>query len=85
MEAGTVTVARLLQQAGYKTGMSGKWGLGAPQTESIPTKMGFDYFYGINCQRMAHTYYPVFLYENDQIGPYNHGKAKRNDNIPAMS
>lgn len=45
--------------------MIGKWGLGAPQTESIPTKMGFDYFFGINCQRMAHTYYPLFLYEND--------------------
>jgi len=62
---GTVTIAKLLKQKGYKTGMVGKWGLGAPQTESIPTKMGFDYFYGINCQRMAHTYYPLFLYEND--------------------
>src|SRR5450759_2105074 len=55
METGTVTIAKLMQQGGYKTGMIGKWGLGAPQTESIPTKMGFDYFYGINCQRMAHT------------------------------
>jgi arylsulfatase len=27
--------------------------------------MGFDWFLGINCQRMAHTYYPVFLYENE--------------------
>jgi arylsulfatase A-like enzyme len=65
LEAGTVTIARLLNQAGYKTGMTGKWGLGAPQTESIPTKMGFDWFFGINCQRMAHTYYPLFLYENE--------------------
>jgi len=65
LQTETVTVAKLLQQIGYKTGMSGKWGLGAPHTESIPTKMGFDWFYGINCQRMAHTYYPKFLYENE--------------------
>lgn len=54
-----------LQEVGYKTGMIGKWGLGAPQTNSIPTKKGFDYFYGYNCQRQAHTYYPVHLYENE--------------------
>lgn len=66
LEAGTVTIARLMQQAGYKTGMFGKWGLGAPHTESTPTKMGFDYFCGINCQRMAHTYNPLFIYENDR-------------------
>ena len=61
----TVTIGKLLQKAGYKTAAFGKWGLGAPQTNAIPTKQGFDYFYGINCQRMAHTYYPVHLWEND--------------------
>ncbi|HUX97632.1 MAG TPA: arylsulfatase [Bacteroidales bacterium] len=65
LATGTPTIASLLKKSGYTTGMIGKWGLGAPQTESIPTKMGFDYFFGINCQRMAHTYYPLFLYEND--------------------
>ena len=62
----TPTLAGLLQKGGYKTGMFGKWGLGAPHTESIPTKMGFDYFFGYNCQRQAHTYNPVHLYENEQ-------------------
>lgn len=66
MLPGTVTLPSLLKKAGYTTGMIGKWGLGAPHTESIPTKMGFDYFFGINCQRMAHTFYPLFLYENDR-------------------
>ncbi len=56
---------QLLHQAGYTNGMIGKWGLGAPHTSSIPTKMGFDYFFGYNCQRQAHTYYPVHLYENE--------------------
>lgn len=60
-----VTIAQLLKTVEYTTGIVGKWGLGAPNTNSIPTKKGFDFFYGINCQRMAHTYYPVFLYKND--------------------
>ncbi|MDO5978336.1 arylsulfatase [Flavivirga spongiicola] len=62
----TTTIPSLLKRVGYKTGMFGKWGLGAPHTESIPTKMGFDYFFGYNCQRQAHTYNPVHLYENDK-------------------
>jgi arylsulfatase len=66
LETGTTTIASLLKSAGYVTGITGKWGLGAPNTESIPTRMGFDWFFGINCQRMAHTYYPLFLYENER-------------------
>ena len=61
----TITSANLLQDAGYVTGMAGKWGLGAPHTNSIPNKMGFDFFIGYNCQRIAHTYYPVHLYKNE--------------------
>lgn len=66
MPANTNTIAKLLKSAGYKTGMIGKWGLGAPHTESIPTKQGFDFFCGYNCQRQAHTYYPVHLYKNEK-------------------
>lgn len=50
---------------GYTTSIFGKWGLGAPHTNSIPTKMGFDYFYGYNDQRQAQTYYPLHLYRNE--------------------
>lgn len=60
----TITIANKLKESGYTTAMVGKWGLGAPHTESIPNNFGFDYFYGFNCQRQAHTYYPVHLYEN---------------------
>ena len=44
--------------------MVGKWGLGAPNTSSLPNKKGFDFFYGYNCQRQAHTLYPSHLWRN---------------------
>ena len=61
-----VTVAKFLQTKGYKTGMVGKWGLGAPTTESIPNNKGFDFFYGYNCHRQAHTLYPSHLWRNKE-------------------
>ncbi len=66
MPANTVTIASLLKEVGYKTSIIGKWGLGAPNTNSIPTKLGFDHFYGYNCQRQAHTFYPVHLWRNEE-------------------
>lgn len=60
----TITIANKLKESGYATAMIGKWGLGAPHTTSLPNNFGFDYFFGFNCQRQAHTYYPVHLYEN---------------------
>ncbi len=65
LPANTILLPQKLKEAGYATGVVGKWGLGAPHTESIPTKMGFDFFFGYNCQRQAHTYYPVHLYKNE--------------------
>jgi len=62
----TITVASYLKSNGYKTGMVGKWGLGAPNTISIPNNMGFDFFYGYNCQRQAHTLYPTHLWKNKE-------------------
>ena len=61
----TITIAEVLKSAGYSTGMVGKWGLGPPNSTSIPTEMGFSYFYGYNCQRMAHNLYPPHLWENE--------------------
>ena len=62
----TITIAEVLKSAGYSTGMVGKWGLGAPTTEGLPNKQGFDFFYGYNCQRQAHTLYPMHLWRNDE-------------------
>ncbi|MCB1061686.1 MAG: arylsulfatase [Verrucomicrobiae bacterium] len=63
MPADLVTIPRLLKQAGYATGAFGKWGLGAPRSESDPAEH-FDLFYGYNCQREAHNYYPDHLWKN---------------------
>ena len=41
-----ITIAEVLGEAGYRTGMIGKWHLG-DQPEFLPTRQGFDWFYGI--------------------------------------
>jgi arylsulfatase A len=61
---GTVTLVRLLQDAGYKTAAIGKWGLGMANTSGSPNRQGFDYFYGYLDQKQAHNYYPTHLWEN---------------------
>ena len=63
---GTVTVARLLKEAGYTTALTGKWGLGGPDSAGIPNRQGFDHFFGYLCQRHAHNYYPEFLFRNQE-------------------
>ena len=63
---GELIFPKLLKDVGYSNAMVGKWGLGPPNSNSIPTEMGFDYFYGYNCQRMAHNLYPPHLWENDK-------------------
>ncbi|MGJ8731965.1 MAG: arylsulfatase [Cellulophaga sp.] len=59
------TIAEMLQQAGYKTGMFGKWGLGFGTGD--PNNQGFDEFYGYNDQKLAHRYYPPYLNHNQEI------------------
>src|SRR5687767_3166116 len=78
MPADTFTVAHLMKKAGYTTGIVGKWGLGKPDSASVPTKMGFDYFFGYNCQLRAHEYYPDHLWRNDEVVPLD-GKTYSHD------
>ena len=59
-----LTIAEVLKEAGYSTGAFGKWGLGYPSSEGDPNFQGFDQFYGYNCQRVAHNYYPTHLWDN---------------------
>lgn len=60
----TTTIARDLKNAGYATACIGKWGLGFVGSSGDPNAMGFDLFFGYNCQRQAHNYYPTHLWRN---------------------
>jgi len=61
-----VTVARVLKEAGYATGLAGKWGLGHERSTGVPTKQGFDFFFGYLDQTHAHNYWPTFLNRNEE-------------------
>ncbi|MCG8318834.1 MAG: arylsulfatase [Cytophagales bacterium] len=66
MPDNTFTLAEMLKGAGYVNGIFGKWGLGYPGSEGDPGFQGFDEFYGYNCQRLAHNYYPWHLWHNQE-------------------
>ncbi|MEO5960813.1 MAG: arylsulfatase [Opitutaceae bacterium] len=66
LQAGDVTLARVLQQAGYATGLVGKWGLGLQNEPGEPRKQGFDYYFGFLNQTQAHNHYPNFLWRNGE-------------------
>jgi arylsulfatase A-like enzyme len=77
LPAGTITVAQALKGAGYATACMGKWGMGMFDTTGSPLKNGFDHFFGYNCQRHAHSYFPTYLYCDDRRFdlPGNDGKG----------
>ena len=59
-----VTIHELLKNSGYRTGVFGKWGLGAVGNSGDPNKQGVDQFFGYYSQREAHLYYPSRLFDN---------------------
>ena len=52
-----ITIAEVMKSAGYKTGMFGKWHLG-DQPEFLPTRQGFDEFFGIPYSHDIHPFHP---------------------------
>jgi len=68
LQDGDITVAEVLQQAGYRTALFGKWGLGnADVAESgLPRRQGFDEFFGYLSQHHAHNHFPDFLWRNEE-------------------
>ncbi len=81
----TYTIFKLLKENGYKTSVFGKWGLGAPATYGSPENQNVDEFFGYNCQRLAHSYYPYHLWHNSEkiILDGNKGKNE-NDYAPYL-
>jgi len=66
LESEDVTVAEVLKQAGYATGITGKWGLGEPDSTGIPNRQGFDEWFGYLNQDNAANYYPPYLWHNEK-------------------
>ena len=61
-----VLVSEVLKEAGYHTGLVGKWGLGEIDDEGHPNDQGFDYFYGYLNHIHAHNHYPEYLWRNKE-------------------
>ncbi len=81
----TYTIFKMLKDNGYKTSVFGKWGLGAPQTEGAPENQCVDEFFGYNCQRQAHNYYPYHLWHNTKKVLLDGNKDKdENDYAPFL-
>ncbi len=75
INANETTLAELLKQKGYATGMAGKWHLGRP-AEFLPVHHGFDEYFGLpysNDMWPSHpeakhgTYPPLPLIEGDRV------------------
>lgn len=64
-----ITIAEVMKAAGYATGCFGKWGLGFVGSPGDPLRQGFDRFFGYNCQRQSHNYFPDHLWDNDNLLP----------------
>jgi arylsulfatase A len=60
------TVAMLLRDAGYRTAVIGKWGLGNAGLPGQPDRKGFDYSFGFLDHRHAHRQFTDHLFRNAQ-------------------
>jgi Arylsulfatase A and related enzymes len=66
LQSGDITVAKILHDLGYVTGVVGKWGLGNQGTAGEPIKQGFDYSFGYLDHTHAHFYWTDHLFRNGQ-------------------
>jgi arylsulfatase A-like enzyme len=71
-----VTIASVLKKAGYSTACVGKWGLGDPGTAGVPSKQGFDHFFGFLNHVHAHNYYPDHLWRHEEKVPLKNVQEK---------
>jgi arylsulfatase A-like enzyme len=77
------TLLRAFQSHGWRTGVFGKWGLGGPGSSGDPLQQGVDRFFGYNCQRVAHNFYPTSLWDNAKILPLNNPPFSAHQKLPA--
>jgi arylsulfatase A-like enzyme len=64
-------VSEVLQKAGYRTAMIGKWGMGGrPGHAASPDVRGFDHVFTYDNQGYAHFYYPEYMWRNQEMVTY---------------
>ena len=79
------TLFDLFNQEDYVTGVFGKWGLGYLGSDGDPKAHGVDDFYGYNCQRYAHSYFPDYLWDNDtKVILEGNGNGQENEYAPYL-
>jgi arylsulfatase A len=61
-----ITVAGVLREAGYRTAIIGKWGLGLTGSTGLPHLQGFDTFFGYLDHRHAHRQYTNYLSRGEE-------------------
>jgi arylsulfatase A len=89
------TIAMVLKDAGYRTAMIGKWGLGESDSPGRPDRKGFEYSFGYLSQTHAHRQFTDHLYRNGEraeVSPQEYSNdlftketisfIERNDNRP---
>ncbi len=64
LRAEDVTIGEVLRDAGYRTAVIGKWGLGMAGTTGQPDRQGFEYSFGFLDHRHAHRQFTDHLYRN---------------------
>ena len=72
MDLNEITLGQKMRQAGYRTGIIGKWHLGNLDSQ-YPTERGFDYFYGLREGSRSYFYNPK---KDDKLG--NHHGIEEN-------
>jgi arylsulfatase A-like enzyme len=66
-----ITVAQMLQQSGYRTGLIGEWNLGGENSSGAPWKNGFDEFAGYFDANDAGNFYADYMFRYAPGSIYN--------------
>lgn len=83
MTSWEITVAELLSEAGYATGMFGKWHLGDVKGR-FPTDQGFDEWYGVLNTTDESEYSTQFGFDPEVVAPPQIQQAKRGGDLEAV-
>lgn len=75
LRPGDRTLAHILSDAGYKTALFGKFGIGTTFGQTDPMTMGFQQWKGLLHNIQAHRQFPMFMFENNTMVPVPDNRA----------